>query len=173
MTIRTSLEHAGKTVLGALGAKKEPAQTDILETLEAEHDEVQSLLAKLIDCDNARERQSLVNRIKKALIPHTKAEEKTVYDRVLGLAGKDAKIDGHEGYLEHALASETLAKLAKMRGPMSPEFSATAKVLCELVNHHIKEEETNIWARLRDNFSAEDRAQMNRDFEAAKKKVKV
>ena len=171
MTIRTTIENAGKAVMGALAARS--GETDILDTLKEEHDEVQDLLEKLVDSDNSRERHSLVGKIKKALIPHTKAEEKVVYDRVLALKEKGAKIDGNEGYLEHALASETLAKLAKMTKMLSPEFSATAKVLKELVNHHIDEEERNIWAQLRQNFSAEDRAQMNREFEAAKKKVKV
>ena len=55
----------------------------------------------------------------------------------------------------------------------TPEFNACAKVLKELIGHHVQEEERNIWAQVKDNFSAEDRAQMNRAFEAAKKKVKV
>ena len=52
-------------------------------------------------------------------------------------------------------------------------FKASAKVLKELVDHHIQEEERNIWARVRENFSDEQRQRMNRDFLAAKKKVKV
>ena len=50
---------------------------------------------------------------------------------------------------------------------------ASAKVLKELVEHHVKEEERNIWPLVRENFSFEQREQMNRDFLAAKKKVKV
>jgi hypothetical protein len=46
-------------------------------------------------------------------------------------------------------------------------------VLKELVEHHVEEEERNIWADVRKNFSDEDRFAMNRAFEAAKKKVKV
>ena len=55
----------------------------------------------------------------------------------------------------------------------TPEFKASAKVLKELVDHHIKEEERAIWAQVRDNFSTEARAQMNRDFLTAKKRVKL
>jgi len=173
MNIRSSIENAGKAVAGALGVNKQPGETDILDTLKEEHDEVQDLLEALVESDNSRERRSLVHRIKKALVPHTKAEEKAVYDRVLALGEKDAMTDGHEGYLEHALASETLAKLSKMTKPLSPEFSATAKVLRELIDHHVAEEERNIWSQLRQNFSAEDRIQMNREFLSLKRKVKV
>src|SRR5690348_16696614 len=114
MTIRTTLENAGKSVLGALGGKAEAAETDILDTLKQEHDEVQDLLGKLVESDNGRERNALVARIKAALVPHTKAEEKVVYDAVLALKGRDAKIDGNEGYIEHNLADLTLKKLDKL-----------------------------------------------------------
>jgi iron-sulfur cluster repair protein YtfE (RIC family) len=173
MTIRTSIENAGKAMMTALGANTTPMEGDILETLKEEHDQVQSLLEKLVDSGNVRERKSLVNQIRKALVPHTKAEERVVYNPIIALNDKSAKIDGNEGYIEHALASETLAKLSKMTKPMSPEFSACAKVLRELVNHHVREEENNVWAQVREHFSAEDRARMNREFLATKKKVKV
>ena len=171
MTVRTSIEKTTKSVLNALSLQTE-TRTDILETLETEHDEVQELLGKLVDSGAGRDQKILVSRIKAALVPHTKAEEKIVYDAVLALKGIPAKVDGNEGYLEHGLASETLRKLDKLTAN-TPQFKATAKVLKELIDHHIKEEENNIWARVKENFSAEQRAQMNRDFLAAKKKVKV
>ena len=171
MTVRTSLEKATKSVLGALALQGE-GQSDILDTLQTEHDEVQELLEKLTKSDNGRDQKALVAKIKAALVPHTKAEEKVVYDAVLALKGADAKMDGNEGYIEHGLAGETLKKLDKLTAN-TPEFKAAAKVLKELVDHHIKEEESNIWARVKDNFSGEQRAAMNRDFLLAKKKVKV
>jgi hemerythrin superfamily protein len=171
MAVRTSLENAAKSVMGALSLPID-SQPDILSTLETEHDEVQELLGKLVDSETTREQKALVAKIKAALVPHTKAEEKTVYDAVLGLKGAPAKVDGNEGYIEHGLASETLKKLDKLTAN-TPAFKATAKVLKELVDHHIQEEERNIWARVRENFSDEQRQRMNRDFLAAKKKVKL
>ncbi len=171
MTVRTTIEQATKSVMGVLSPKSE-GETDILDTLQTEHDEVQDLLKKLVDSENAREQKQLAQRVKRALVPHTKAEEKVVYDAVLALRGKDAKIDGNEGYIEHGLADQTLKKLDKLTAN-SPAFNAAAKVLKELVDHHIQEEERNIWAQVKKNFSDEQREQMNRDFLAAKKKVKV
>ena len=170
MTVRTTIEQAAKSVLGVLTPGE--GQPDILDTLQTEHDEVQDLLKKLADSDAAREQKQLVARIKRALVPHTKAEEKVVYDAVLALRGKDAKIDGNEGYIEHGLADTTLKKLDKLTAN-TPEFKAAAKVLKELIDHHVGEEERNIWAQVKENFSDDQRAQMNRDFLAAKKKVKV
>ena len=170
MTVRTTLEQAAKSVMGALTPGE--SQPDILDTLQAEHDEVQNLLEKLVKSEAGREQKALVTRIKNALVPHSKAEERVVYDAVLGLRGKDAKIDGNEGYIEHGLADATLKKLDKLTAN-TPEFKAAAKVLKELISHHVEEEERNIWAQVKDNFSDDQRAQMNRDFLAAKKKVKV
>jgi len=47
------------------------------------------------------------------------------------------------------------------------------KVLKELVEHHIDEEERNVWADVKKNFSDEDRKKMNVTFLAAKGRVKV
>jgi hemerythrin superfamily protein len=146
---------------------------DILDKLGGEHDEVQALLDKLVESEKSAERTQLLKKIKAALVPHTKAEQKVVYDRVLKLKDKEAKVDGNEGYLEHEIAERTLAQLSKIQNRMSPEFTAAAKVLKELVNHHIKEEEDAIWGDVKDNFSDEDRVEMNREFEAAKKRVRV
>lgn len=171
MTIRNTLELATKSVMGALVSRTDGAG-DILDTLQAEHDEVQELLEKLVESGNGREQKQLLAQIKRALVPHTKAEEKAVYDAVLALRGKDAKIDGHEGYIEHGLADQTLKKLDKLTAN-SPEFNAAAKVLKELIAHHVQEEERNIWAQVRENFSDEQREQMNREFLAAKKKIRI
>jgi hypothetical protein len=74
--------------------------------------------------------------------------------------------------LEHALAGQTLAKLEKLKAD-SIEFLAAAKVLKELVDHHVQEEERNIWADVKKNFDSEERVAMNRRFLAAKKRVKA
>jgi hemerythrin superfamily protein len=170
MTVRTAIEQATKSVMDAIIPKE--GQADILDTLHEEHDEVQDLLKKLTKSDNARDQKSLVAQIKKALVPHTKAEEKVVYDAVLALKSKDAKVDGNEGYIEHGLADATLKKLGSLTAN-TPEFKAAAKVLKELIDHHVQEEERNIWAQVKENFSDEQRVRMNRDFLAAKKKVKI
>jgi hemerythrin superfamily protein len=155
------------------GSEADQADADILDTLKQEHRDVAELLEKLVDSTSATERKSLLNSIKAALVPHLRAEEKVVYDAVLALRGKEQKEHGEEGYIEHALGDKMLASLGKMSNPTSPEFSAGAKVLKELVAHHVEEEEESIWADVKDNFSDEDRIAMNRKFLAAKKRVRV
>ena len=51
----------------------------------------------------------------------------------------------------------------------TPEFKAAAKMLKDLIGHHVEEEDRNIWAQVKESFSGEQREQMNREFLAAKK----
>ncbi|HEX3755927.1 MAG TPA: hemerythrin domain-containing protein [Rhizomicrobium sp.] len=173
MDVKTRLKQAGKAVAETLTGGD--GQADILDTLKQEHDEVKALAAQLVESDSAPERKALLRRIKNALVPHVRAEEKVVYDAIIAVrgGGDKTKVDGNEGYLEHELADRTLAKLGKISQARSPEFSAAAKVLKELLEHHIREEESNVWDDVREHFSDDQRAGMNARFLAAKKKVKI
>ena len=154
--------------------EREPGRTtegDILGTLKKEHDAVRKLLSSLERSDSATERRSLVQAITAALVPHTIAEEKVVYDMVIALPDREAQIDGYEGSLEHEWASKTLERLAALEDANSPEHKATAKVLRELVEHHIREEEANIWRDVRKHCSPDDRARMDALYAAEKRRV--
>jgi hypothetical protein len=174
MTIRSELRKATKAVGKVLTPEPAAAEdTDILDTLKKEHDEVKDLLADLQDAEGGAQRSRLVKQIKEALIPHTKAEERVVYDQVIALRDKEAQTDGHEGYVEHDLASKTLQRLEALGASASAEHVAVAKVLKELLEHHIKEEESNVWRDVKENFSEEDRKRMNVRFMATKARIKV
>lgn len=161
------------TLKKTLTGEQNEAEMDILDTLKQDHEDVAEMLDRLVESDNADERKNLLASIKEALVPHLRAEEKVVYDAVLALRGNEQKTHGEEGYIEHGLGDKMLASLTKMSNPMSPEFSAGAKVLKELVEHHVEEEESNIWSDVKDNFSDEQRVEMNQKFLAAKKRVKI
>jgi hypothetical protein len=170
MDLMRTLKHTGREIADALHAGHTP---DILDTLKKEHDEVGSMLTRLVESASVSERRALVKKIKAALVPHIKAEQKVVYDAVIALRPKDAKTHGEEGYIEHKLALESLQLLGKISNAASPEFLAAAKVLKELIEHHVQEEERDIWADLRAHFDAEQRAAMNKRFEQAKKRVRA
>ncbi|MBV8776395.1 MAG: hemerythrin domain-containing protein [Alphaproteobacteria bacterium] len=156
------------------GDKEGPEENDdILGTLKQDHEDVADLLDRLANSNSATQRKQLLVSIKEALVPHLRAEEKVVYDAVRELRPKEQKTHAEEGYMEHALGDKMLLQLGKIGDVMSPEFSAAAKVLKELVEHHVQEEENNIWADIEDKFSDVQRAEMNREFLAAKKRVRV
>src|SRR6185312_15030495 len=135
MSITTSVKKATRKVEKAVTG--EEPHIDLLDTLKEEHEMVQQLLKKLVESDRAAERKSLVRQIKANLVPHLRAEEKVLYDAIIAMKDKGARQDGEEGYIEHSLADRTLNQLEKMDKAMSPEFGAAAKVLKELVEHHV------------------------------------
>jgi hemerythrin-like domain-containing protein len=172
MSVTTKVKSAAKSVMKAISpAEGTPQDTDLLDTLKHEHDEVKGLLADLEDADSSAQRKSLVKKIELALVPHTKAEQKVLYEAIIALKDKDAQEDGHEGFIEHDLAAKTLKKLGSISNAASPEHKAAAKVLKELVEHHIDEEESNVWRDARANFSDDRRKQMNAAYLGAKARV--
>lgn len=174
MRVKTVVKQAARAIGNTFtSSETDVDSTDILDTLKKEHDEVKELLGNLSDAETAAQRRSLVQKIKEALVPHTKAEEKVVYDAVIALRNKDAQMDGYEGYLEHEWASKTLQRLEAIANAASPEHKAVGKVLKELVEHHIDEEERNVWKDVKEHFSEDDRRTMNVQFLAAKRRVKV
>jgi hemerythrin superfamily protein len=174
MKVKSIVKQAARAIGDTFSSQETDVElADILDTLKKEHDEVKDLLDDFSDAETPAQRRTLVQKIKAALVPHTKAEEKVVYDAVIALKDKDAQIDGHEGYLEHEWASKTLQRLESITNAASPEHKAAGKVLKELIEHHIKEEESNVWADVKKNFSEDDRQRMNVAFLAAKRKVKL
>jgi len=153
------------------GAGEEDA--DILDTLKKEHDEVAEMLSQLVKSDRGAERKAILKQIKSALVPHLRAEEKIVYNGIYALKDKEAKQDSAEGYMEHQLAEKMLVTLEHIDNAMSPEFAAGSKVLKEMIEHHVEEEESNVWKDVKQHFSSDDRMAMNRKFLAQKKTVRV
>ena len=121
MKMKAAVKRATQAISDTLHPSDEDvAAVDILDTLKKEHDEVKDLLETLADAETPAQRRSLVLKIKKALVPHTKAEEKIVYDAVIALRDKSAQQDGHEGYLEHEWAAKDLAATGRYDGHSLP-----------------------------------------------------
>ena len=172
MNTKSTIEEAASKVAKVFAPNTNPDSRDILATLKEEHEEVKALLSDLQDAESAEERTQLVQSIKAALMPHMKAEEEVVYDAIIGTAEEQAETDGLEGYWEHELAALTLERL-ELADPTSPEHKATAKVLKDLIEHHIKEEESSVWRDVKEHFDDDDRAAMNVAFDRAKQSLKV
>jgi hemerythrin-like domain-containing protein len=171
MGIATSISKAKRSIQKAVTG--EEPQVDILETLKEEHEAVADLLKRLVESESGAERKSLFKQVKTALVPHARAEEQVLYDAIIALRKKGVQKDGEEGYLEHGLADKMIATLGKISKPMSPEFGAAAKVLKELIEHHVQEEENAIWSDAKKHFSAEQRYAMNVTYLKAKKAVRI
>src|SRR3954454_18544434 len=144
---------------------------DVIEILEHDHREVEEMFSELEslrgnDAEDARKRRKdLVEQVTIELVRHSVAEEVLVYPAV---ADKISEEEAQHAREEHAEAEETMAKLEKL-DPDDAEFDEQLSTLMDEIRHHIKDEEGEMFAHMRQTFSSDDLEKMGERVEAFKK----
>ena len=115
---------------------------DAIDLLKSENKTVRELLKKLSETAGraAKARLSLLAQIETELTIHTTIEEEIVYPAFKSASGKEGKQLFFEAKEEHIAADMVLKEVGRVR-TSADEFSARAKVLKELVEHHAEEEQ--------------------------------
>jgi hypothetical protein len=132
---------AREMVTGTLSARH-----DAVSVLKAQHREVEDLFRKVLESGDARARREYLQRIAAALTMHTKIEEDIFYPAVRGLGTEEASALIDESLEEHHVVDLVLAELPRV-SPHDARFDAKMTVLSELVDHHVKEEERDMFKR--------------------------
>ena len=141
---------------------------EITEALKEDHDELKDLIATVNESEDAAEIKMAFTQFADLLARHSKAEEKVVYDALIGTSDEEVEKDAYEGYTEHFLAESLLKKLQAGADPTGPEWKAEAQVMQEILEHHIDEEEEKIFDDVEDNFEDDEREAMGAEFERLK-----
>ena len=127
------------------------AHKDALQLLMAEHREVKAMFQqyqKLADAGGrGDQRMLLASQICVALTVHTQMEEEILYPAARAVLTKDEDMVD-EAYVEHAGAKSLIAQIKTMTSDQ-PLYDAKVKVLGEYIDHHVKEEETEFFPKLR------------------------
>ena len=146
---------------------------DILELLKKDHEEVGGLLdrAMKLEGDDASF-ADLAAKIEAALTVHATLEEQLFYPQLRDRSeeGED-KTDVYEAYVEHDVLKHLIA-LLKSERRRDEAFKAELQVLGENVKHHVKEEESTIFALARELLSEDDRQAIGEKFAAGKASAK-
>ncbi len=155
----------------SLGARATMTDEDVRALLSKDHEEAKALAKQMHEAVSAPRRMALLRKLKPALTAHSRAEERVVYDALLRVRAKDDSHElGDEGYVEHSLVDELLSTLASTSAS-TERWKATAKVLDELLEHHIAEEESDIFATLGNHFDRDQLAAMGAQFKRLKADV--
>lgn len=122
---------------------------DAIALLTADHKEVQKLFKqyeKLAEDEApADERKALAAEICLNLIVHAQIEEELFYPAArAAMPDDDDLLD--EAEVEHASAKQLMAEIAEMQ-PDDKLYDAKVIVLGEYVNHHVKEEEGEMFPK--------------------------
>ena len=122
-----------------------------LQLLMAEHRDVKAMFRayrKLADAaGHGDERMLLASQICVALTVHTQMEEEILYPAARAVLTRDEDIVD-EAYVEHAGAKSLIAQIKTMTSDQ-PMYDAKVKVLGEYIDHHVREEETEFFPKLR------------------------
>ena len=126
-----------------MGKAKKPESAIAL--LMEDHEYVKKAFRAFEKMDE-EDQPALVKQVCAALKVHTKIEEEIFYPAVRK-AIKDPDLM-NEAEVEHDSAKSLIRQLERMK-PSDPKFAATFTVLGEYVNHHVKEEEEEMFPKVR------------------------
>lgn len=115
------------------------------ELLKRQHREVESLFKEALGTDDPGKREELVGEIADRLRAHTTIEEEIFYPAYREGAGtKKGEERVLEAYEEHHVVKLVLEELPEI-DPDAETFKAKITVLKELVEHHVEEEEEEMF----------------------------
>jgi hypothetical protein len=147
---------------------QEPA-INAIELLRQQHRELEALFAEL---ETTKNREDLVRQLVISLEAHTWIEEKILYPA--GLEVDPAMT--FEAFEEHSLIQFMLHKIVDTEAE-DEAFLPRVKVLKEIVEHHVREEEEEYFARLQAKLSprrlADIGIEMHDEFASRTKRLRV
>lgn len=145
--------------------------------LKSDHATIKRLLRELSETTEraTKQRVALVERIERELKAHAQAEEEVFYPAFKAAAekAKNDKVDlFYEAAEEHHVVDMVLPAL-KVANPKSKEFTAKAKVLKDLLEHHVKEEEGQMFAAARQLFNEDELRELGDMMQARKDAIEA
>jgi len=148
---------------------------DAIALLKEDHEKVRGLLGKLEKTtERASEtREQLFMKIEQALKIHTTIEEEIFYPAYKAAVSKreDTKLY-QEALEEHHLVDVVLMEI-NASDPQSEVYSAKAKVLKELVEHHAEEEEKQMFPRARREMAASELSELGSQMLERKRELEA
>ena len=139
-----------------------------IELLKADHKVVAGLF-KEVESSKDSEHPAIFKKIKAELDVHAHIEEVIFYPK-LKAEGNEALIDiVLEGIEEHGQVKKFLRELDALTGS-SEKFEPKLKVLIEDVEHHVKEEEEEMFPLVKAQLTAEAIDELGAAMEAEKEK---
>ena len=134
------------------------------DLLKKQHRQVEKLFKQCENAKQPRQRRELMEQIVQMLKMHTKIEEEIFYPAVreLGTSKAEEMID--EAFEEHHVVDLVLAELPKV-DPEDERFEAKITVLSELVEHHVEEEEGEMFPMAEKKLGAERVKELGQQME--------
>jgi hemerythrin superfamily protein len=142
----------------------------IYDALKQDHDQIKDILNELMAIqDDSPRRKELTSQLRDVLIPHSRAEERVFYNSLR--EEEESKGKAMHGYAEHA-AAETLLRSLQVMEIGTSGWKPIVEKLKNALDHHIAEEETEMFAEARQILTAEEAESMTAAFQKLKAETK-
>lgn len=118
-----------------------------IDLLKADHEKVKGILNQLSESTDraVKKRAELLEKLELEVSIHTQLEEDILYPAYKAAGGKAEAEMYYEAKEEHRTVDALVLPDLKGTDPTSPEFAGRVKVIKELLEHHIEEEETDMF----------------------------
>jgi hemerythrin superfamily protein len=125
---------------------------DAIELLKSQHRAVEKLFGQIDKARTADAKQRLFDQVADSLAVHAAIEEHQFYPAVRAKRTEDILLEALE---EHVGIKRVLKDLMDIEAD-DPTFDAKIKVLSEQVEHHVGEEETDLFPKAKKILSSEE-----------------
>jgi hypothetical protein len=151
--------------LGKAGSTSGP----LFDLLKEDHDRVKDLFEQIEDSeDDAESREELFSQIREDLEIHMEGEETYLYPALE--EHEDTKEMALEAYEEHHVAKTVLSEVIEL-DQEDERWKAKMKVLKELVEHHIQEEEGELFKLTKKVLAKEEIQEISDSIEQLKSRA--
>jgi iron-sulfur cluster repair protein YtfE (RIC family) len=142
------------------------AELNALELIKSDHERIKKMFAQALDADEPAARSELLQRIRAELMAHERMEEDIFYP-ALRSASEKAKDIVLEGYEEHHVIDLILDEMFEVPED-TEQWHAKLKVLHENLEHHIEEEEEEMFSRAKKAMSRETLEELGQKMQQSK-----
>jgi hemerythrin superfamily protein len=148
------------------------AKQDAIALLKADHAAVKKLFAQEEKATQhgGQKKQDTFNQIKAALTVHATIEEEIFYPAVKKARAENVKDEVREGYEEHKQIKNLLAQISGIT-TADETWDMKVKVLKEDVEHHVKEEEGEMFPDARKFLGEGKLVELGARLEARKREL--
>ncbi|KAF3883722.1 MULTISPECIES: hemerythrin domain-containing protein [Nostocales] len=141
---------------------------NVQDVIRLDHNKVNTLFTELLASNNPQKIQEYFGQIFKDLTAHAEAEEQVVYPAVRPFYGQN---DTQELYDEQAEMKRLLKEIQSINPSNMEQFKDRIKNLMDIVGDHIRQEESTMFAAIRNNLSSDQSEQLATQFKAAKVEI--
>ncbi len=163
------IQDAAAAATGVIGSvvtqNSDKQDMNIQDIIRMDHAKANTLFAEIAGTDDPQKIQEYYGQLYKDLTAHALAEEEVVYPAVRSYYSETQEL-----YDEQSEMKAVMEEIKAM-SPSAAGFKDKVKQLHDITMEHIRQEENDVFAKIRENFSSEQSEQLATQFKSAKSKV--